>query len=214
MGGHAGQGSAHGSANGSDGSGAPREATQPPQHGTVGAVCIDCHGAVACATSSGGLWLKPPGRVGIAGLPGLGSHASSRNGVSAACVMSGCGEETLASAIPTRCVDGAISGAQRGATASEAMLEAMAPIAGLRPERGAGIVMVRGHTDGTGFEVGWAHNTAEMALGCLSSHNRFRSTISRAVPEGSTTSGGWGCGGPTSSVSGASAGNSSDARST
>ena len=39
--------------------------TKPPSgHDTVGAVALDCHGNVACATSTGGITAKRPGRVG------------------------------------------------------------------------------------------------------------------------------------------------------
>jgi len=46
---------------------------------TVGAVALDRDGNLAAATSTGGLWLKLPGRVGDTPLPGAGVYAE--NGV-------------------------------------------------------------------------------------------------------------------------------------
>ncbi len=51
--------------------------------GTVGAVALDRHGAIAAATSTGGMAGKLPGRVGDSALIGCGTYAdSSLGGVS------------------------------------------------------------------------------------------------------------------------------------
>jgi L-asparaginase / beta-aspartyl-peptidase len=50
--------------------------------GTVGAVCIDSHGVLAAATSTGGLTGQPPGRVGDSPLIGAGTWADERVAVS------------------------------------------------------------------------------------------------------------------------------------
>lgn len=44
---------------------------------TVGAVALDRDGNLAAATSTGGLWLKLPGRVGDTPLPGAGVYAEN-----------------------------------------------------------------------------------------------------------------------------------------
>lgn len=48
----------------------------PPEelHSTVGAVALDRHGALAAATSTGGIWLKLPGRVGDSAVVGAGTY--------------------------------------------------------------------------------------------------------------------------------------------
>lgn len=57
-------------------------------YGTVGAVAIDERGILASATSTGGVLLKLPGRVGDTPIPGAGFYASER----IACSATGYGE--------------------------------------------------------------------------------------------------------------------------
>lgn len=57
------------------------------RHGTVGAVAIDAGGAMAAATSTGGIFGKRPGRVGDSALIGCGTYADDSAGVS--CTGSG-----------------------------------------------------------------------------------------------------------------------------
>ncbi|HEY2440465.1 MAG TPA: isoaspartyl peptidase/L-asparaginase [Solirubrobacteraceae bacterium] len=51
-------------------------------HGTVGAVCLDRHGTLAAATSTGGINGQPPGRVGDSPLIGAGTWADAHVAVS------------------------------------------------------------------------------------------------------------------------------------
>lgn len=52
-------------------------------HETVGAVALDCEGNLASATSTGGLALKLPGRVGDSPIIGAGTYADKNIAVSA-----------------------------------------------------------------------------------------------------------------------------------
>ncbi len=54
----------------------------PGEHGTVGAVCLDLHGRLAAATSTGGINGQPPGRVGDSPLIGAGTWADADVAVS------------------------------------------------------------------------------------------------------------------------------------
>lgn len=51
-------------------------------HGTVGAVALDIHGNLAAATSTGGVFGKPAGRVGDSPLIGLGTWADQNIAIS------------------------------------------------------------------------------------------------------------------------------------
>ena len=53
------------------------------KYGTVGAVAIDRHGLISVATSSGGITMRLPGRVGDTPLIGTGTYADKNGGVSA-----------------------------------------------------------------------------------------------------------------------------------
>ena len=57
-------------------------ATLPTGSATVGAVALDDHGALAAATSTGGVLGQWPGRVGDAPIPGAGTYADARVAVS------------------------------------------------------------------------------------------------------------------------------------
>lgn len=59
---------------------------------TVGAVAIDSGGVPAAAVSTGGMWLKLPGRVGDSAIIGAGIYADKESG--AACAT-GTGEEII-----------------------------------------------------------------------------------------------------------------------
>ena len=47
----------------------------------VGAVALDCHGNVACATSSGGISIQSAGRISDCAIAGSGGFADNSSGV-------------------------------------------------------------------------------------------------------------------------------------
>lgn len=59
--------------------------------GTVGAVAVDVHGNLAAATSTGGMMMKPKGRVGDSPIVGAGTWCDKRVAVS----CTGTGEEFI-----------------------------------------------------------------------------------------------------------------------
>lgn len=70
-------------------------------HGTVGAVAVDVNGNLAAATSTGGVTLKLPGRIGDSAIPGAGLYADLRGAASA----TGEGEAILKAALCRDAVD-------------------------------------------------------------------------------------------------------------
>lgn len=61
-------------------------------HDTVGAIALDCNGKIAVGTSTSGLFMKEPGRVGDSPIVGSGFYADSNIG---ACAATGLGEEIM-----------------------------------------------------------------------------------------------------------------------
>jgi beta-aspartyl-peptidase (threonine type) len=116
--------------------------------GTVGAVALDRHGHLVAATSTGGVTLKLPGRVGDSPIPGAGNYAHA----AAACSATGHGELMMRIVAAKDLCDRVARGEYPQA-ATEALLREMA--AGVGAEAGF-IVLTR-----TG-ELGVAHGTASM----------------------------------------------------
>jgi beta-aspartyl-peptidase (threonine type) len=116
--------------------------------GTVGAVALDAQGRLAAATSTGGVTLKLPGRIGDSPVPGAGNYATPAGGASA----TGKGELMLRF-LTTRAVCERLAAGEAAQRAVEQVLAQMAATVGSE----AGIIAV----DGTGG-VGVAHLTAAM----------------------------------------------------
>lgn len=110
--------------------------TDAQSHDTVGAVAVDKDGSVAAAVSTGGLWLKAPGRVGDSAVVAGGIYAS--DGLGGAAVATGIGEKILRVALCKDAVD-RIAG---GATAQEAAEGAIAMITKQFGDDTAGVIVV------------------------------------------------------------------------
>jgi beta-aspartyl-peptidase (threonine type) len=89
---------------------------------TVGAVAVDRDGNVAAAVSTGGLWLKLPGRVGDSAVVGAGLYADNRSGAASA---TGIGEVIMKTVISKMVCDGL----SRGLTPREACRTALDSLA-------------------------------------------------------------------------------------
>ncbi len=98
--------------------GQPRPADEASD--TVGACALDIHGSLASAVSTGGLWLKRPGRIGDSPLPGAGLWAL--DGVGAA-VSTGTGETILRTLLCKEVVDRLAGGVQSACTEGISLLE-------------------------------------------------------------------------------------------
>ncbi|HYB92483.1 MAG TPA: isoaspartyl peptidase/L-asparaginase [Candidatus Binataceae bacterium] len=119
------------------------------EHGTVGAVAIDSRGALAAATSTGGVPGKIAGRVGDSAIIGAGTFASAPGAASA----TGHGETIIMAALCREAVMALENGSPQ-AVARRAIAELVAP-AGSQ----AGIIIV----DRRG-RFGFAHNAPSMEV--------------------------------------------------
>lgn len=126
--------------------------------GTVGAVAIDRSGHVAAATSTGGLPLKMPGRVGDSALIGCGTYADDQRGA-ASCT--GDGEAIIRLALAKT----ALEFLQTGEDPMEAARRAVGELT-VRTGAQAGIILL----DRYG-RIGVARNTAQMICACIRNDN-------------------------------------------
>jgi L-asparaginase / beta-aspartyl-peptidase len=120
------------------------------QHGTVGAVAVDCQGRTAAGASTGGIAAKHPGRIGDTPLPGCGFYAEDGlGGVSS----TGHGEDFIRLVLARRALDFIADGlsAQAAATACIRLLDQ-------RLNGRGGLILL----DAEG-RVGYARNTPAMA---------------------------------------------------
>jgi len=124
-----------------------------PDHGhdTVGAVVVDEQGRCAAANSTGGLWLKLPGRVGDSAIVGAGLFACDELG-GAACTT-GIGERMIR-ALTAKLACDALA---QGASAQEAAEHAIADLDRRFGPDSGGVIVVDGHGG-----VGVALNTRGM----------------------------------------------------
>ncbi|EWC47884.1 hypothetical protein DRE_02766 [Drechslerella stenobrocha 248] len=72
---------------------------------TVGAISIDRYGNMAAASSSGGIGMKQPGRVGPAAIIGVGTFVKDRGEKQVGTVVSGTGEHMLHTLISSQAVN-------------------------------------------------------------------------------------------------------------
>jgi beta-aspartyl-peptidase (threonine type) len=119
------------------------------KHGTVGAVAIDARGAVAAATSTGGISGKLPGRIGDSAIVGAGTFADRRGAASA----TGVGEAIIKTMM---CLE-----AVRALEAMSPMRAARGAITRIRRIEGAeaGIIVVDRHGS-----FGYACNAEHMEV--------------------------------------------------
>jgi beta-aspartyl-peptidase (threonine type) len=123
-------------------------------HGTVGCVARDAQGHVAAATSTGGIVLKLPGRVGDSAVIGAGTYADDRAGA-ASCT--GLGEAFIKAAAAKMAVEAMLMGAPPDAAARQTL-------AAVRRHGGEGGIIC---VDAAG-RVGFAFNAAVMSRASIS----------------------------------------------
>ena len=117
--------------------------------GTVGAVALGSDGSPAAAVSTGGMWMKLPGRVGDSAILGAGIFAEP--GLGAACAT-GVGEEIIRCALSMRACQ-----LMRGADAAAGARGAIEHISRSRGKGTAGIITID-----AGGRVAASYNTEAM----------------------------------------------------
>ena len=128
---------------------------------TVGAICCDGKLRVAAAVSSGGHWLKHPGRIGEAASFGAGCWAqvvtTEKDRQAVGVSVSGVGEAVMQGLVARTVGNACVRGKEPSEVALTSLAQVEAGAAGL-----VGIACSSRST--TGAEVFWAHGTPSLAL--------------------------------------------------
>ncbi|MBD2024138.1 isoaspartyl peptidase/L-asparaginase family protein [Leptolyngbya sp. FACHB-711] len=122
---------------------------------TVGCVALDANGNLVAGTSTGGTTGQPQGRVGDTALVGCGLYADNRSG---ACSTTGDGESIIPVVLAKTAIDALAAGKHPDEAAQHAIDTLIDRVAGE-----AGCILI----DRQG-QVGWAHNSSEMAVAYMS----------------------------------------------
>lgn len=73
---------------------------------TVGAIAVDNNGILAAGSSSGGIAMKYPGRLGLAALPMAGTWVEMKeDGTGVAVICSGSGEQIISTSLAKKCCE-------------------------------------------------------------------------------------------------------------
>ncbi|CAG2104334.1 unnamed protein product [Medioppia subpectinata] len=148
---------------------------------TVGAICVDWAGNVAAGASSGGIHLKPSGRIGQASMMGCGVWAQNCIAVT----TTGTGEYLTKTMFAKECAnhllntsDGnnlnALNKAFRYGFTDSPLLQSIA-----RENRLGGVLALYHDKDSTHTELLWGHSTHSMCIGYMGSHSKPKAFISQ-----------------------------------
>ncbi|XP_072013914.1 threonine aspartase 1-like [Amphiura filiformis] len=147
---------------------------------TVGVVCMDAKGNVCSASSSGGIALKHPGRVGQTGIFGSGCWAQNGNTdtASVACCTTGCGEHLMRTLLAKECYD-SLTGSDNASLAISTVFKnkflESPMLNGVKFKFGGALVVkCWGHDD---VELVWAHTTKSMCIGYMMSGEKKGKTV-------------------------------------
>jgi beta-aspartyl-peptidase (threonine type) len=142
-----------------------KEAEPEEGGGTVGCVCLDQHGNLAAATSTGGMGGVMAGRVGDTPICGAGNYANNKT-----CAVSGTGtgEQFIRHNVAHTI---SVLMEYKGMTAQQAADEVVFKVL----SKGNGGVIVVSRTG----EIAMPYNTAGMARGCADASGRFEYGIGK-----------------------------------
>ncbi len=137
---------------------------------TVGAVAVDRDGSVAAATSTGGISLKIPGRIGDSPMIGCGNYADNEAG---ACSATGIGEIAIRLVLAKNTCDSIRVGQTPQKAAENSIKEVNRRVQNAANQMGLIAIDSNGR-------VGAAHNSNHMCWAYMTTQNRSPKTFLKA----------------------------------
>ncbi|KAK2576807.1 hypothetical protein KPH14_005443 [Odynerus spinipes] len=150
---------------------------------TVGAICVDIHGNIASACSSGGIILKYPGRVGQAGVWGCGTWAC-KDKYSVGASTSGCGEHLIRTTLARSIAEAIVNTSCPTTSLHQAMKTNFIEsrfLNGLEQKLG-GVIAIRYSPQERLGDFLWSYSTNSMIIGYMNSNERTSTSHMSVLP--------------------------------
>ncbi|KAK9373506.1 nucleophile aminohydrolase [Lipomyces chichibuensis] len=164
---------------------------------TVGVICLDMKGELAVASSSGGVTMKQPGRVGPAAMIGSGVWTVTAKDSKVAVCTSGTGEDIISTNLACRCAESQMTTSDELESLSMLMKYdfAQSQAVQLRPPAAGLLLMKLTQSDKSQLvRFCYAHTTPSMSVGYMA-HNASSPTLimsrSKEGPLGQPVIGGY-----------------------
>ncbi|KAK9466489.1 nucleophile aminohydrolase [Lipomyces arxii] len=137
---------------------------------TIGVICLDRYEELAVASSSGGIAMKPPGRVGPAALLGSGVWLSTDEECKVATCSSGSGEDIISTNLASRCAAAVMDSSNEAESLSDLLNQGFVKSKAiqLRPAA-AGVLAMKLSNLGHFYllTLAYSHSTKSMCIGYL-----------------------------------------------
>ncbi|KAK9329793.1 nucleophile aminohydrolase [Lipomyces starkeyi] len=155
---------------------------------TVGVICLDMKGELAVASSSGGVTMKQPGRVGPAAMIGSGVWTVTAKDSKVAVCTSGTGEDIISTNLACRCAESQMTTSDELESLSMLMKDdfVQSQAVQLRPPAAGLLSMKLTQSDESHLlRLCYAHTTPSMSVGYMAHNARSPSLIMSRSKEGS-----------------------------
>ncbi|QSL65122.1 hypothetical protein MERGE_002427 [Pneumocystis wakefieldiae] len=142
---------------------------------TVGVIALDKDGILAAGSSSGGIAMKYPGRLGLAAIPLAGTWVQmNENGTGVAVVCSGSGEQIIATGLAKKCCERILMGEDLLKSVDNCIKKdflSSQTIRGHTPFAGLVVVKVESLQNTYTIDFLFAHCTPSMGVGYMFSND-------------------------------------------
>ncbi|KAK9237087.1 nucleophile aminohydrolase [Lipomyces kononenkoae] len=147
---------------------------------TVGVICLDINGELAVASSSGGVVMKQPGRVGPAAMIGSGVWTATAIDSKVAVCTSGTGEDIISTNLACRCAESQLTTTDEIESLSSLMKNDVLRSQAVQLQPPAAGVLAMKVTQGDGSRLlrfNYAHTTPTMSVGYMANNETIPTVV-------------------------------------